>query len=124
MPGAGASLALMWLDPATGETRRVPLAHALRIGSDRLQNDVALPFAGIGALHAEILARPGGGWEIAAVGALRLKVDGAAVERVELKPGATFSVGIVDFTVGYTGASISSSRIVVPPFPLRPPLAA
>jgi S1-C subfamily serine protease len=136
MPGAGPSLVLMWLDPATGETRKVPLDHALRLGSNRQQNDVTLPFAGVEALHAEIISRPGGGWEIAPIGVPRLKVDGATVARAELKPGTTFSVGIVDFTVGYTGtaleqtgamprpALVSSSRIVVPPFPRQPAPAA
>ena len=137
MPDAGASLALMWMDPATGETRKVPLDHALRLGSNRQQNDVALPFAGVEALHAEIVSRPGGGWEIAPVGVLRLKVDGAMVPRAELRPGSTFSIGILDFTVGYAGAlperagaaarpaaTVSgSSRILVPP-PVRRPAVA
>ena len=138
MPDAGASLALMWMDPATGETRKVPLDHALRLGSNRQQNDVALPFAGVEALHAEIVSRPGGGWEIAPVGVLRLKVDGAMVPRAELRPGSTFSIGILDFTVGYAGtaperasaaatrppAPVSgSSRILVPP-PVRRPAVA
>ena len=136
MPDAGASLALMWMDPATGETRRVPLDHALRLGSNRQQNDVALPFAGVEALHAEIVSRPGGGWEIAPVGVLRLKVDGAMVPRAELRPGSTFSIGILEFTVGYAGASperagaarpaatvSGSSRILVPP-PVRRPAVA
>jgi len=136
MPDAGASLALMWMDPATGETRKVPLDHALRLGSNRQQNDVALPFAGVEALHAEIVSRPGGGWEIAPLGVLRLKVDGAMVPRAELRPGSTFSIGILDFTVGYAGASperagaarpaapvSGSSRILVPP-PVRRPAVA
>ncbi|MEO8054554.1 MAG: trypsin-like peptidase domain-containing protein [Acidobacteriota bacterium] len=137
MPDPGASLALMWMDPATGETRKVPLDHALRLGSNRQQNDVALPFAGVEALHAEIVSRPGGGWEIAPVGVLRLKVDGAMVPRAELRPGSTFSIGILDFTVGYAGASpepagaaarpaatvSGSSRILVPP-PVRRPAVA
>jgi hypothetical protein len=136
MPDA-ASLALMWLDPVTGETRKVPLDHALRLGSNRQQSDIALPFAGVEALHAEIVSRPGGGWEIAPVGVLRLKVDGAMVPRAELRPGSTFSIGILEFTVGYAGtapgragaaprpaATVSgSSRIVVPPAPRRPPVA-
>jgi hypothetical protein len=126
----------MWMDPATGETRKVPLDHALRLGSNRQQNDVALPFAGIEALHAEIVSRPGGGWEIAPVGVLRLKVDGAMVPRAELRPGSTFSIGVLDFTVGYAGASperagavrpaatvSGSSRILVPPPPRRPAVA-
>lgn len=134
MAGDGVSLALMWLDPATGETRKLPLDHALRLGSNRQQNDVILPFAGVEALHAEIVSRPGGGWEIAPIGVPRLNVDGAPVPRAELKPGTTFSVGIVDFTVGYASpaparagatsrpvpARVSSSRIVVPPAPRRP----
>ncbi len=133
-----ASLGLMWLDPATGETRRVPLDHALRFGSNRQQNDVTLPFAGVEPLHAEIVSRPGGGWEIAPLGVSHLKVDGAAVPRAELKPGTTFSIGVVDFTVGYTSPTlerngttsqlaarpVSSSRIVVPPPPNRPAPAA
>ena len=133
-PESGSSIALMWLDPVTGETRRLPLGHALRLGANRQQNDVILPFAGVEALHAEIVARTGGGWEIVPVGVLRLKVDGAMVPRAELKPGTTFSIGIVEFTVGYPGAGaggadterraraspVSSSRIVVPPPPRRP----
>jgi hypothetical protein len=121
------------MDPATGETRKVPLDHALRLGSNRQQNDVALPFAGVEALHAEIVSRPGGGWEIAPVGVLRLKVDGAMVPRAELRPGSTFSIGILDFTVGYAGAAgaaarppapvSGSSRILVPPPPHRPAVA-
>ena len=135
MPDAAVSLALMWVDPATGETMKVPLDHALRLGSNRQQNDVALPFAGVEALHAEIVSRPGG-WEIAPVGVLRLKVDGAMVPRAELRPGSTFSIGILDFTVGYAGkapegarpagrtpATTSGSRIVVPPPPRRPAVA-
>ncbi len=138
MPNAAASLALMWLDPVTGETKKVPLDHALRLGSNRQQNDIALPFAGVEALHAEVVSRPGGGWEIAPVGVLRLKVDGAMVPRAELRPGSTFSIGILEFTVGYAGAGTASgrtsspgrpavtpsgSRIVVPPAPRRPAVA-
>jgi len=96
-----------------------------------------MPFAGVEALHAEIVFRPGGGWEIAPLGVPSLKVNGATVPRAELKPGTTFSVGIVDFTVGYTSpapeqtgemsrprpAPVSSSRIVVPP-PRRKPAPA
>ena len=136
MRDPNASLALMWLDPATGETQKVPLDHALRLGSNRQQNDVALPFAGVEALHAEIVSRPGGGWEIAPVGVLRLKVDGAMVPRAELHPGSTFSIGILEFTVGYAGrtqartdaparvpATTSGTRIVVPPPPRRPAVA-
>ena len=136
MPDAAASLALMWVDPATGETMKVPLDHALRLGSNRQQNDVALPFAGVEPLHAEIVSRAGGGWEIAPVGVVRLKVDGAMVPRAELRPGSTFSIGILDFTVGYAGpppeqtdsparmrASISGSRVVTPPPPRRPAVA-
>jgi hypothetical protein len=134
MPDPAAPLTLIWLDPATGETNKTPLDHALRLGANRLQNDLALPYAGVEALHAEIVSRAGGGWEIAPVGVVRLKVDGAMVARAELRPGTTFSVGIVDFTVGYTGATpespgttprpaapvTGSSRIVAPPPPRRP----
>jgi hypothetical protein len=134
MTEATASLALMWLDPATGQTRKVLLDHALRLGSNRQKNDLILPFLGVEAFHAEIVSRSGGGWEIAPIGVPRLKVDGAVVPRAELKPGTTFSVGIVDFTVGYTGLApqwtesvpqpaskpVGSSRIVVPRLPSRP----
>lgn len=134
MPVPATSLALMWLDPTTGETRTLPLDHALRIGSNRQQTDVTLPFAGVELIHAEINSRVGGGWEIAPVGALRLKVNGAMVSRAELRPGTTFSIGIVDLTVGYaagaperTGAMslrvpapVTSSQIVTPPLPRQP----
>ena len=132
-------VSLLWIDPVTGETQKVALDHALRLGANRQQNDIVLPFAGVESLHAEIMSRSGGGWEVGPVGVPRLKVNGAMVSRAELKPGTTFSIGIVEFTVGFaapsperTGpieappaaaATTGATRRVVPP-PVRRPAPA
>lgn len=59
---AARPVSLLWIDPVTGETQKVALDHALRLGANRQQNDIVLPFAGVESLHAEIMSRSGGGW--------------------------------------------------------------
>ena len=115
-----AEVTLMWIDPATGETRKVPLDHAVRLGSNRKQNEIVLPFAGVAPLHAEIVSKPGGAWEIVPIAAPRLKVDGAMVARAELKPGTTFLVGVVEFTVGFTRTAPEKTGAPAAPSPPAP----
>ena len=92
------SLTISWSDPVTGETRSRRLDGAVRIGSNRQENDVVLGTPGVEPLHAEILA-DGGGWELVSLGLRRLKVDDAMHLRARLSSGSTFSIGPVVFRV-------------------------
>lgn len=93
------SLRLCWTDPVTGEARSVPLEGALRFGSNRQQNDIVLPLRSVEPFHAEILGDRSGGWELAALGARRLKVDDRMTARAQLAAGTEFSIGPVAFRI-------------------------
>lgn len=125
------NLRLCWTDPVTGVARSVPLAGALRLGSNRQNNDVVLPLRSVEAFHAEILGDRDGGWELVALGARRLKVGEAMTARARLSAGTEFSVGPVAFRVRPEEdvarrpvSSTGSRRAFAPPSPPPPAPAA
>jgi S1-C subfamily serine protease len=106
----------------------VPLDGALRLGSNRQQNDVWLPLRSVEPFHAEILGSPDGSWEVVALGLRRLKVGDTMTARARLSAGTEFSVGPVAFRVRpaeQAARPVSSTgprRTVLPPPP--PPAAS
>ena len=96
----------------------MPLTGAVRIGSDRRQNDVVLDLPSVEPFHAEVVAGPVG-WELVSLGMRKLKVDDGMSLHARLDAGSEFTIGPVAFRVeaveAAPRASSGSGRAVAPP---------
>jgi hypothetical protein len=105
-----APLTLSWTDPGSGAPRRVLVDHAIRLGSDARQNDVALPYPGVLGLHAEIVSDALGLWELVALGVPSILVDQVLVSRAPLDSGSRFVIGPIEFVISRPASTTGTIR--------------